>query len=132
MKIWRQMIDLPWESWNEKLNRSRRHVIWLLVVGLFALPAVLPSVAQQPAEPGETLSVEEAENPGAPAATNSATSDETDPTNKQRTMLDTLADGGFIGLLLMLLSIVAVGFIVEHFMTIRMNNLMPDRVVHDL
>ena len=36
-----------------------------------------------------------------------------------RTLLDTVFDGGVVGLIIILLSMVSVGFIVEHFLTIR-------------
>ena len=51
---------------------------------------------------------------------------------KTRTVLDTIIDGGIVGLLIVLLSVVSVGFIIEHFMTIRKATLMPDEVVADL
>lgn len=51
---------------------------------------------------------------------------------KTRTVLDTIIDGGIVGLFIILLSVVAVGFIVEHFMTIRKTTLMPDAVAADL
>ncbi len=127
MNYWHKLIDLPWESWGEKFTRGRRFVIWLLIAGVIAIPAVMPIVAQQPEE---TLSVEEAEEAATSAAPSSSAKKGDD--KKQRSMLDTLLDGGIVGGLLMILSCVAVGFIVEHFMTIRMKNLMPERVVADL
>lgn len=51
---------------------------------------------------------------------------------KTRTVLDTIIDGGVVGLFLVLLSVVSVGFIIEHFMTIRKATLMPDAVAADL
>lgn len=51
---------------------------------------------------------------------------------KERTVLDTVIDGGVVGLFIMLLSVVSVGFIIEHFMTIRKTTLMPDVVAADL
>ena len=51
---------------------------------------------------------------------------------KQRTLLDTVRDGGLVGLLIILLSTVSVGFIVEHFMTIRKSTLMPDELIDQL
>lgn len=51
---------------------------------------------------------------------------------KTRTVLDTVIDGGIVGLLIILLSVVSVGFIIEHFMTIRKTALMPDESVEDL
>jgi biopolymer transport protein ExbB len=49
-----------------------------------------------------------------------------------RTLLDTVIEGGVVGLLIILLSMVALGFIVEHFMSIRKPVLMPDAVMEEL
>ncbi len=51
---------------------------------------------------------------------------------KQRTLIDTIIAGGYIGVIIILLSIVAVGFIVEHFLTIRKERLIPDAIMDDL
>jgi len=50
----------------------------------------------------------------------------------QRTILDTLIDGGVVALLIGLLSLAAVGFIVEHFLSIRKSQLMPDYVLDEV
>jgi len=55
-----------------------------------------------------------------------------DAPKKERTLLDTLVDGGLVGLLILLLSMVAVGFVVEHSLTIRKTVLMPDYVIAEL
>ena len=56
-----------------------------------------------------------------PDATSSdaATPADSDAPPKERSLLDTLIDGGFVGVLILLLSMVAVGFVVEHALTIR-------------
>jgi biopolymer transport protein ExbB len=41
-------------------------------------------------------------------------------------LIDTIKAGGYIGVIIILLSIVAVGFIVEHSITIRKQRLMPE------
>jgi biopolymer transport protein ExbB len=56
----------------------------------------------------------------------------TSPKAKEQTVLDTVIDGGIVGLFIILLSVVSVGFIIEHFMTIRKTTLMPDVVAADL
>lgn len=56
----------------------------------------------------------------------------TSPKAKEQTVLDTVIDGGIVGLFIILLSVVSVGFIIEHFMTIRKTTLMPDSVAADL
>jgi biopolymer transport protein ExbB len=54
------------------------------------------------------------------------------PRKRTRTLLDTLKDGGLTGAIILLLSMVSVGFIVEHSLTIRKQVLMPDAVVASL
>ncbi|MBA2113428.1 MotA/TolQ/ExbB proton channel family protein [Bremerella alba] len=51
---------------------------------------------------------------------------------EEKTLLDTLMDGGTVGVLIGLLSMVAIGFIVEHFLTIRKSVLMPEGVAFEL
>jgi biopolymer transport protein ExbB len=50
----------------------------------------------------------------------------------KRTMLDELLASGIIGLIIILLSMVSLGFIIEHFITIRKSALMPEPVVQEL
>jgi biopolymer transport protein ExbB len=47
-------------------------------------------------------------------------------------LLDTIRDGGMVGLLILLLSMVSVGFMIEHGLTIRKNVLMPEPVLEEL
>lgn len=49
-----------------------------------------------------------------------------------RTLFDTLKDGGITGLFIGLLSIVGLGFAIEHFITIRKSALMPENVAEEL
>jgi len=53
-------------------------------------------------------------------------------TPTERTLLDTLRDGGIVGLLILVLSVVAVAYIVQHFRTLRKSVLMPETVLADL
>lgn len=63
----------------------------------------------------------------APAPGPSAASESTTAASKEaRTFLTTIRDGGYIGIIIILLSMVAVGFIIEHSLTIRKSRLMPD------
>lgn len=50
----------------------------------------------------------------------------------ERTVLQTLLDGGIIGALIFVLSMVAVGFMVEHALTIRKSVLMPEDLMEHL
>jgi biopolymer transport protein ExbB len=51
---------------------------------------------------------------------------------KQRTFWDTLKAGGITGLIIILLSFVAVGFMIEHSLSIRKSRLMPDDEIDEL
>jgi biopolymer transport protein ExbB len=100
-------------------------VLWLL--GNAALhPAFVSFVAAQ-AETNPTLEpVLEDVTPGS-AGTTSA-SEATTKSKEARTFLTTIRDGGYIGIIIILLSMVTVGFIIEHALTIRKSRLMPDAV----
>lgn len=65
-------------------------------------------------------------------ATTSAADDSGDDDSGERTVLQTLMDGGIVGAMIFLLSMIAVGFIVEHSLTIRKGVLMPDDVIEHL
>lgn len=75
-------------------------------------------VAAQEKNPDEVLE-EEAAAP-APAAS------PTKPPPRQRTFVDALIAGGWIGAVIILISFVAVGFIIEHSLSIRKDRLMPE------
>lgn len=97
----------------------------LLLTGALASPLY--------AQPGLD---ESALEPGAgPVAGASRADGQTPPSEaaaSPRTMLDTVKDGGIVGLLIILLSVVAVGFMVEHAMSIRKSTLMPEQIMNDL
>src|SRR5690348_7464137 len=50
------------------------------------------------------------------------------PAPRQRTFVDSMKAGGVIGLIIVLMSIVAVAFVIEHSLSIRKQRLMPDHV----
>jgi biopolymer transport protein ExbB len=79
----------------------------------------------------DDLSDVEPTEPAAPADDSTA-SDAPGAGPKERTMLDELYASGLIGLVIILLSMVAVGFIIEHLMTIRKSALMPEPVVQEV
>ncbi|RCS52782.1 MotA/TolQ/ExbB proton channel family protein [Bremerella cremea] len=89
----------------------------VLMMGIFAMQ----TWAQGTSAP-DTLSLDESN-----AATTAAGTD-----HQEKTVLDTLKDGGTVGVLIGLLSMVAIGFIVEHFLTIRKSVLMPEGVAYEL
>lgn len=51
---------------------------------------------------------------------------------KHRTFIDSIKAGGYIGIIIILMSIVAVGFVIEHALTIRKQRLMPDSILEPL
>jgi biopolymer transport protein ExbB len=100
-------------------------VLWLL--GNVALhPAFVSFVAAQ-AETNPSLEPElEDVTPG--SAGPSSASESTTKSKEARTFLTTIRDGGYIGIIIILLSMVMVGFIIEHSLTIRKSRLMPEAV----
>jgi biopolymer transport protein ExbB len=48
------------------------------------------------------------------------------PPARERTLLDSIKAGGYIGVIIILMSIVAVAFVVEHSLSIRKQRLMPE------
>jgi biopolymer transport protein ExbB len=68
----------------------------------------------------------------APASGNAAGPGSLGPP-KRRTLLDVIIyDGGTIGAMIILLSVAAIGLIIEHFVSIRRGKLMPDLVMYEL
>ena len=98
--------------------------------GLLAALCLLAAMASctVPSRVASAQESETLEDVGAAPATGAA---EPEPA-KTRSVLDTIIDGGVVGLLIILLSVVSVGFVIEHFMTIRKATLMPDDVAADL
>ena len=108
---------------------STRRAWWYGLVGAWALVCVMPShvplVAQ---DDGETLDEELLEEPVDEAPATAAPTEDGRP----RTLLQKLLAGRTVGLLIGLLSLVAVGFIIEHLITIRKQTLMPEVVANEL
>jgi biopolymer transport protein ExbB len=70
--------------------------------------------------------------PAVPDLGTTATASEPNKIIKHRTFLDSIRAGGYIGVIIILLSIAAVGFVIEHALTIRKQRLMPPAVVDQL
>jgi biopolymer transport protein ExbB len=86
-----------------------------------------PAAAQ---DPPAAESLEEA-----PSATPPSTSEaRAAATNEKvpRSLWDMYVASGLIGYIITILSMIGLGFIVEHFITIRRDNVMPEHVVQDL
>lgn len=112
------------ELWLASRRRAR-WAIWLVLIAVMAT-AVTQSVHRVRAQ--DEL-VEEGLDPATEPATTPATGGGED---RERTLLDTVIDGGIVGLMIFLLSMVSVGFIVEHSLTIRKGVMMPDHVMDEL
>ncbi|MEX1041423.1 MAG: MotA/TolQ/ExbB proton channel family protein [Pirellulaceae bacterium] len=98
----------------------------MLVLGLYAVGSwAQENTAPSGTPPGDASGLTLDESPSPPA-------EEEPETTQRKSLLDTLRDGGPVGLLIGLLSLVAIGFIVEHFMTIRKSVLMPEDVAFEL
>jgi biopolymer transport protein ExbB len=96
-------------------------LVLLFVVGYAMQPSMgLLSVQAQPPAASETLTDEPAGTPAKGAAP------------KQRTWIDTFKAGGTCGAVIILLSMIAVGFAVEHALTIRKSRIMPETVLANL
>lgn len=104
------------------------------MVGILAVvistTAFSDSVFAQDGADELTADAVEAETP--PPAPTTPGSGSAGDTNRQRTILDTILAGGIVGGLIIMLSIVAVGFIIEHFISIKRSRLMPEHVMLDL
>src|SRR3954467_394452 len=81
----------------------------------------------QEVNPGEEPKLEDTGPKTAAAPAKKATSK-----TKERTFWDNLVASGLIGLVIIILSVVAVGFIIEHAISIRKERLMPEAVLQPL
>ena len=96
-----------------------------LLLGLVALLLVFASVDSLPGQdPFQTPAAPTAET-GDAAAGAGATSPP--PTQSRKSALNVIADGGFIGYLILFLSVISVGLMIEHALTIRKAVIMPDQ-----
>lgn len=123
-------------SWNTNHQLLIRAAIFALLLGVFAFcqsPSGQRLLAQDGDELIDTPDLDGGDGPTAVSGGDSpGASDGDGDSNKERTLLDTIMDGGIVGLLICLLSIAAVAFIVEHSLTIRKTTLMPDHVMDEL
>lgn len=97
---------------------------------LFASRAFPALVSAPPAQAQETNPTEDSLDDM--PATSPTTPAEEAPPAQTKTILQTIYDGGWIGGVIIVLSFIAVGFIVEHFLTIRKQRLMPEHVLAQL
>jgi len=70
---------------------------------------------------------------GAPAPAGDAVAEPKEPKEPKRiTLWTTIASGGVIGFLIILLSMVVTALVIEHFLTIRRDHLVPDALAFDV
>ena len=114
-------------------NWARLLLAVALVFGLSSAvqrPGALESLLAQERNPGEVPPLKDVE-PGARPAVQAKTGGK-EKKSSQRTWLQTIYAGGWIGGVIIIMSVVAVGFIVEHFLSIRKERLMPEQAVRQL
>jgi len=121
------------------LGRQRFFLRWLALLvclsGFYWMPAspvrLLAQDELQEGEPeGEPTdeSTDEVEDAGEGDAAEETEAD----TKPPKTALDTLLEGGTVGFLILLLSLAAVGMMVEHALTIRKDKIMPEMMMEEL
>ncbi|MBI1249482.1 MotA/TolQ/ExbB proton channel family protein [bacterium] len=93
-----------------------------MILGIFAVQGWAQGTSGAAPSPDDSLTLDGSDDSATPQSTNT----------QQKTVLDTIKDGGTVGVLIGLLSMVAIGFIVEHFLTIRKSVLMPEGVAYEL
>ena len=121
-------MSKPYGHTNDRDGARRRRVGVFLFVLASLTVCLIASPGRVPAQLDDDTLVEESLDESAGRTERAAA----DAPLKQRTILDTLRDGGVVGLLIVLLSMVSVGFMVEHALTIRKSVLMPDYVLAEL
>lgn len=134
-------LDLAPACFRENGHRTGRWItLWILSGLLCTLPVAKPLRAQvegDEPELAETLETEaeperlEETVPDEGSAT-AATEAPSGEGPAERSLLDTLLDGGWVGLLIGLLSVVSLGFIIEHSLSIRRSTLIPEEVAGEL
>ena len=119
------------------LAAVRNPRLLLLLIGLLFVTQlmqhpllVLPAFAQEERDPAADV-----DEPGASSFTPESASPSrpsSDKAVKPWTWIDTLKAGGTIGVIIILLSFVAVGLVVEHSLSLRESRIMPENVLTDL
>lgn len=115
---------------HNRASRRRRLLLTLAVLWVAALGWHCGWIGPAYAQDEETLEMpaETSSETSAPAPAAAPATEET----RERSLLDTLIDGGITGLLIGLLSVVSLGFIIEHSMSIRKSTLLPEDVAEEL
>jgi len=112
--------------WFDRWSAAACAVLALLVIGW---AAASPARAQEERNPmWDAAAVPTPASPEGGASSSRPPA----PVVKQRTLLDNLRAGGYIGGAILLLSVAALGFAIEHALTIRKERLMPSLVLDEL
>jgi len=122
--------------WNRSVIRQRGSTwSWLRLIAVVGL---VWWIGQNLAEPAfvRALAAQDDKNPTVEPEPSSAASPtgttRAKSTIKSRTFIDSIKAGGYIGIVIILMSIVAVAFVIEHSLTIRKERLMPEAVLEQL
>ncbi len=110
--------------------RRFRVAFWLVWLGAISVAIVAPRSLVQVAAQEETL--EDDLSDIAPTENAQRTTGSESPPPQERTLLDEVVASGLIGLVIILLSMVSLAFIIEHFLTIRKSVLIPEPVVQEV
>ena len=118
------------------LGRQRFLMRWI------ALLVCLSGVYWMPSSPVQQLLAQEEQPVAEPSDGTDAVEEQADDSQGEeapveetvppKTALDTLMDGGVVGLLILILSFAAVGMMVEHSLTIRKDKIMPEMIMQEL
>lgn len=114
---------------------SRGGTAWKSILRLLIALAAVWWIGQWLAHPAAcpTLQAQDDKNPTVTDSSDLPTSSGSSTSSsrpkqviKHRTFLDSIKAGGYIGVIIILMSVVAVGFVIEHALTIRKERLMPE------
>ena len=123
---WHQDTQRP-RGWL--VTAARWRAVVFAIVGLAGIAGIwgnLPPIARSAAQDDKSADAPATDSGGG------AKSGKSRDAVPEPTMLDMFWASGMIGIIITLLSLVAVGFIVEHAITIRKSKLLPENVLGDL
>ncbi len=124
-----------WGKSGTLRNRRTGMWGWLRLVAAVGLVWWTGQMLIEPAFVG-ALAAQDDKNPTVEPEVSSAASPtstaKSKSTIKNRTFIDSIKAGGYIGIIIVLMSIVAVAFVIEHSLTIRKERLMPEAVLDQL
>src|SRR6478736_6324265 len=122
--------------WNRSAISQRGSTwSWLRLIAAVGLVWWIGEMLAEPAFVS-ALAAQEDKNPTVgpepTTATSPASTTRAKSGIKHRTFIDSVKAGGYIGVIIILMSVVAVAFVIEHSLTIRKERLMPEAVMNQL